>query len=123
MFGYLYLMGTILVTPEVAEQWSHAHVPTFSLEVFGLVAHLPGGPYLAITTLLSIIAVGAFLAFVIVEATYATAMAGALLHKPVKEYLLLALPYTRLRERVILGEAPTDQFGVFADPSASASDG
>lgn len=123
VFGYLYLMGAILVTPEVAEQWSHAHVPSFSLEAFGLAVHPPGGPYLAITTLLSIIAVGAFLAFVIVEATYATAMAGALLHKPVREYLLLALPYTRLRERVILGEVPTDQFGVFADSSASTSEG
>jgi hypothetical protein len=121
VFGYLYLLSAILVAPEIAAKWSGQVVPETTLAMLGLSVDLPGGPYLAITALLSIVALGAFFALITVEESYSRAMAEALLYEPVNDYLLLGLPYVRLRERKILDEAPTDQVGPFAASSAARS--
>jgi hypothetical protein len=120
VFAYLYALSVILVPSDVAQEWSHAPTSNSAITIFGLNLSIPADPYLGVSILLSIVALGAFLAFLTVEETYSRAMAGALLHDPVREFMLLALPYTRLRERAILGEAPTDQFGPFAEPDSPA---
>jgi hypothetical protein len=122
VFGYLYLLAVSLVDTDVARRWSGHSVPTTTFDVLGLSLQPPGGPYIAITVLLGIVAVGAFLALLIVEESYSQAIAGALINEPVMEYLLLALPYVRLRERQILGEAPAAQEDPDAPPSASEGD-
>jgi hypothetical protein len=114
VFAYLYSLAVILVDSEVAQEWSKDLVSRVHMQILGLDVTLLGGPYLATAGLLSIIALGAFLALLTVEESYSRAMAGALVNEPVKDYLLLGLPYMRLRERKILGEAPTDQSGPLA---------
>jgi hypothetical protein len=118
VFAYIYVLSVILVPTDVAQDWSHSQSSHFSLAILGWQLSIPADPYLGVTALLSIVALGAFLAFLTVEESYSRAMAGALLHEPVREFMLLALPYTRLRERAILGEAPTGQFGPFAKPDS-----
>ncbi len=116
VFGYLYALGLILVPADVARDWSQSQSSHFPVTVLWWHLSIPADPYLEVAALLSIVALGAFLAFLTVEESYSRAMADALLHEPVREFMLLALPYTRLRERAILGKAPTDQFGPFAEP-------
>lgn len=118
IFAYLYGLSVILIPADVARDWSHSGSTHFDAAVLGWHLSVPADPYLGVASLLSIVALGAFLAFLTVEESYSRAMASALLHEPVREFMLLALPYTRLRERTILGEAPTDQFGPFAEPGS-----
>jgi hypothetical protein len=118
VFAYLYLLAVILVDSTVAREWSKDLVPAGHVELLGAGITFLGGPYIAIAALLGIVALGAFLALLTVEESYSRAMAGALVNEPVKDYLLLSLPYVRLRERKILGEAPSAQSGPLAPPSA-----
>lgn len=121
VFVYLYGLSVTLIPADVAKDWSHSGSSHLDVPVLGWHLSVPANPYLGVASLLSLIALGAFLALLTVEESYSRAMASALLHEPVKEFMLLALPYTRLRERTILRETLTGQFGPFSEPGSSPS--
>lgn len=110
---YLYAIVSLVVDRTIVEQWTGERVPIATLDLPGLVVTLPGGPYLAISALLTCLAVATFLAFVLTEERFSVALGDALLRLPVDRLLALALPFLHLsEERIIEGDPLPDAFDV-----------
>lgn len=103
---YVYGLGATVIDSTIAREWTGQGIPFLSFSLLGLDISLPGGPYLMVVALLTVIAVGALLAFAATDKSFSQELTGALLHEPIRGCLLLALPYVRLRERVLAGDAP-----------------
>jgi hypothetical protein len=79
---YLYAIVATVIRPGVVTEWTEKHVPTHEVSVLFLQLTLPAGPYLAVTGLLTCLAVATFLAFSLIEERFAVALGDALLRVP-----------------------------------------
>jgi hypothetical protein len=61
-----------------------------------------GGPFLSLAALMGLAATATFLSFALIEDRFAKALAGALLQDPTDRFLVLALPYVSLWEKLIV---------------------
>jgi hypothetical protein len=98
---YIYLLCSAVVPSDLAAQWSHSSVPQTEIELVGTSITLSGGPFLKLAALLGLVATAVFLAFALIEERFATALTDALLRDPSDRFLVLALPYLNLRERIL----------------------
>lgn len=98
-FCLIYLLAWSAVPRSLAERWSTRAVPQLNVELLGLNFALPGGPYLLVATLLSIIATAGFLAFASSEDRYESALVHSIVLEPVEQLVLLGLPYLYLSSR------------------------
>jgi hypothetical protein len=97
--AYFYALAWAVVTVGTAARWTGEAIPSQEVSVLGLGAHLPGGPYLKVALLLGIVATAIFLAFVLTEDRYSTALAEALVEEPVEHCLALAVPFAYTGEQ------------------------
>ncbi|MEJ7784842.1 MAG: hypothetical protein WKF96_08565 [Solirubrobacteraceae bacterium] len=122
---YLYAIVATVIRPGVVTEWTEKHVPTHEVSVLFLQLTLPAGPYLAVTGLLTCLAVATFLAFSLIEERFAVALGDALLRVPTDALLALALPFLELTEEwIIEGDSLPDDFDVetFGENKPSDSD-
>lgn len=104
LFAYIYLLAVLTVQTGLAASWSEQSVPLLEISRLGANINLPGGPYLKATALLTTLALGAFLALMLTEERYSNTLAEALINRPIRAMLVLALPYLSLGEQVALRE-------------------
>ncbi len=110
---YLYALITVIVDPAVVAEWTDRPVPERMVDLFGLAVELPVGSYLAMTALLTCLAVATFLGFVLIEERFSVALGDALLRLPADRLLALALPFLHLtEERIVDGDPLSDDFDV-----------
>lgn len=98
---YVYLLCSAVIPSDVAAEWSGVHVPQTHLALAGVSVTLKGGPFLKLAALLGIAATATYLSFALIEERFATALTDALLRDPTDRFLVLALPYINLRERIL----------------------
>jgi hypothetical protein len=98
---YVYLLCSAVVPRDLAAEWSGVHVPQTQLAVAGVSITLKGGPFIKLAALLGIAATATYLSFALVEERFATALTDSLLRDPTDRFLVLALPYINLRERIL----------------------
>jgi hypothetical protein len=108
--AYVFLLCSAVVPAEIATQWTSHHIPSTSIDVFGLSVHLHGGPYLKVAALLGMAATATFLSFAVVEERFAAALTDALLRDPADRFLVVALPYLFLRDAE-LAAADSNELG------------
>lgn len=95
---YIYVLACLLVPTAVGEGWSRDVVETTAVDVGIQVLHLPTGVYLLVAGLLGVVATAVLLAFVLTEEHYGDNLADAILRRPLRGGLELALPYAALAE-------------------------
>lgn len=109
LFAYIYLLSALAVETGLAASWSEQAVPQPEISLLGASVSPPGGPYIKATALLTTLALGAFLALMLTEERYSNTLAEALINRPVRSMLVLALPYLSLGEEVVLMERAEDR--------------
>ena len=97
--AYFYALAWAVVTVGTAARWTGEGIRSQEVSILGLGAHLPCGPYPKVALLLGIVATAIFLAFVLTEDRYSTALAEALVEDPVEHCLVLAVPFSHVREQ------------------------
>jgi hypothetical protein len=121
LFTYIYALALLAVQTHVASAWSEQAVPHATIHLLGLSLVLRTGPYLRVTALLTNLALGAFLALILTEDRYSSTLAEALINRPVRVMLALALPYLALGEQALLkshSESPQPSPPALPTPSA-----
>lgn len=86
---FIYLLAVAAIPIDTAERWAMEEIPQEPVSVLGLDIALPVGPYLQVPALLAIVGTAAFLAFVLTEDRYSTALYESLVHRPAYECLML----------------------------------
>lgn len=99
--SYIYMLCLAVVPVGIARNWSHAAVPSSSVDLLGISITFHGGPYLSLAALLGLAATATFLSFALVEERFAKALTDALLRDPTDRFLVVALPYVNLWEAAI----------------------
>lgn len=95
---YIYTLAWAAIPISTSSGWVGSDISTETIHLLGVAITFPTGPYLGVAGLLGVIASAVFLAFVLTEERYSTALADALVHEPVQGCLALAIPYLWLRE-------------------------
>jgi len=94
--AYLYALAWILVPVGVSSDWigGVAHTTTVDLLAFALQA--PLGAYVSLSVLLGVVATAVLLGLGTTEERYAGDFTAAVLYTPMRDGLIIALPYERL---------------------------
>jgi hypothetical protein len=105
----VYLLAWAALPINVAELWSGHSIPIQDISLFGKLLHLPLGPYLQVSTLLTTVAVAGFLAFASTEDPYGDAIHNSIVRRPARFSVMLALPYLYIvtTDRVPRGDSAT----------------
>jgi hypothetical protein len=121
LFAYIYALAFLVVQTHVAASWSEQAIPHATIHALGVDLAFPTGPYIRVTALLASLALGAFLALILTEDRYSSMLAEALINRPIRVMLALALPYLALGEAAIFkarSEAPQPSPPALPTPSA-----
>ncbi len=95
---YVYVLAWTAIPVATVSDWTGSSPPTADFTLIWWEITAPTGVFLVVAALLGVIATAVFLAFVVTEERYSTALADALVHEPVGECLVLAVPYLWLEE-------------------------
>jgi apolipoprotein N-acyltransferase len=97
--AFIYILAMASVPMETAQQWAGSPIPTGDVSLAAIDITLPLGPYLMVPALLAVIATAVFLAFVLTEDRYSVTLYDTLVYESARHWILLGVPYSRVRER------------------------
>jgi hypothetical protein len=97
--AFIYVLAMAAVPAETAQQWVGSPISTGSVALAGVEITLQLGPYLMVPALLAVISTAVFLAFVLTEDRYSLTLYDALIYKPARRWILLGIPYSKVRAR------------------------
>ena len=93
---YMGALAWALVPVANAQAWTGHDVDDARIELLGITAHVPLGPYVVVASLLGLLATAVMLASVAMSEDYARRLAEALLRQPAETALATVVPYLRM---------------------------
>ncbi|MGB2710889.1 MAG: hypothetical protein WBC33_05175 [Conexibacter sp.] len=89
---YVYVLAWAAVTTPTASGWLNTTITMHQVDPVGT---LPFGPYVKVALLFALVATAIFLAFVLTDEEYSSALSDALIAAPAERLLLVVVPYLR----------------------------
>jgi hypothetical protein len=107
-FVLVYGLAWLTVARDVAADWASVSETPAAINTVDLLGvPVPLGPYVKVATLVAILAVAIFIAFVVTTGSLSAEFRDAFIETPATTALLLAVPY--LAEERRLGRVPTNE--------------
>lgn len=108
-FILIYVIAWAAMPYELAAEWAKTDsIGFYRVPFFGFTAELPLGPYLAVPSLFTIVAIAGLLAFSATEERYSTEIRSAVIQDRAERLLLIGLPYIYFSDRTAFPQPGRD---------------